>query len=118
NYTIFCRYIGDGRDFLRRPCLRRNDVAGATWANPRPPAGRERAGAARRPAAENAADAGPEPARRAGADAPRKKKRAPRRAPVRRGPRWAGGYFIVGMTNSAPSLIPLGQREVTVLVLV
>jgi len=27
-------------------------------------------------------------------------------------------YFIVGMTNSAPSLTPLGQREVTVLVLV
>jgi protein-tyrosine-phosphatase len=27
-------------------------------------------------------------------------------------------YFIVGMTNSAPSLMPLGQREVTVLVLV
>jgi len=27
-------------------------------------------------------------------------------------------HFIVGMTNSAPSLTPLGQREVTVLVLV
>ena len=27
-------------------------------------------------------------------------------------------HFIVGMTNSAPSLVPLGQREVTVLVLV
>src|SRR5262249_9139921 len=27
-------------------------------------------------------------------------------------------YFIVGITNSAPSLTPLGQREVTVLVLV
>jgi hypothetical protein len=26
--------------------------------------------------------------------------------------------FIVGMTNSAPSFIPLGQREVTVLVFV
>src|SRR5687767_9307308 len=28
------------------------------------------------------------------------------------------GYFIVGMTNSAPSLVPEGQRAVTVLVLV
>ena len=28
------------------------------------------------------------------------------------------GYFIVGMANSAPSLTPDGQREVTVLVLV
>ncbi len=28
------------------------------------------------------------------------------------------GYFIVGMTNSAPSLVPDGQRAVTVLVLV
>jgi hypothetical protein len=28
------------------------------------------------------------------------------------------GQFIVGMTNSAPSLMPDGQREVTVLVLV
>ena len=27
-------------------------------------------------------------------------------------------HFIVGMTNSAPSLMPEGQREVTVLVLV
>src|SRR6476619_953775 len=27
------------------------------------------------------------------------------------------GYFIVGMTNSAPSLVPDGQRAVTVLVL-
>jgi hypothetical protein len=27
-------------------------------------------------------------------------------------------YFIVGMTNSAPSLVPDGQRAVTVLVLV
>ena len=27
-------------------------------------------------------------------------------------------HFIVGMTNSAPSLVPEGQREVTVLVLV
>jgi hypothetical protein len=27
-------------------------------------------------------------------------------------------YFIVGMTNSAPSLVPEGQRAVTVLVLV
>jgi hypothetical protein len=27
-------------------------------------------------------------------------------------------HFIVGMTNSAPSLVPDGQREVTVLVLV
>jgi hypothetical protein len=27
-------------------------------------------------------------------------------------------YFIVGMTNSAPSFTPLGQREVTVFVLV
>ena len=27
-------------------------------------------------------------------------------------------YRIVGMTNSAPSLVPEGQREVTVLVLV
>jgi hypothetical protein len=27
-------------------------------------------------------------------------------------------HFIVGMTNSAPSLTPEGQREVTVLVLV
>src|ERR1700730_10540136 len=27
-------------------------------------------------------------------------------------------YFIVGMTNSAPSLMPDGQREVTVLTLV
>lgn len=27
-------------------------------------------------------------------------------------------YFIVGMTNSAPSLMPDGQREVIVLVLV
>ena len=27
-------------------------------------------------------------------------------------------YFIVGMTNSAPSLMPEGQRAVTVLVLV
>ncbi|GAA5623838.1 hypothetical protein Brsp04_03735 [Brucella sp. NBRC 12952] len=27
-------------------------------------------------------------------------------------------YFIVGITNSAPSLTPDGQREVTVLVLV
>lgn len=27
-------------------------------------------------------------------------------------------HFIVGMANSAPSLMPLGQREVTVLVLV
>jgi hypothetical protein len=27
-------------------------------------------------------------------------------------------YLIVGMTNSAPSLVPDGQREVTVLVLV
>jgi hypothetical protein len=27
-------------------------------------------------------------------------------------------YFIIGMTNSAPSLAPDGQREVTVLVLV
>ena len=25
-------------------------------------------------------------------------------------------YFIVGMENSAPSLVPLGQREVTVFV--
>jgi hypothetical protein len=30
----------------------------------------------------------------------------------------AATYFIVGMTNSAPSLTPLGQRDVTVLVLV
>ena len=29
-----------------------------------------------------------------------------------------GAHFIVGMTNSAPSLMPEGQREVTVLVLV
>ena len=29
-----------------------------------------------------------------------------------------GGYFIVGMTNSAPSFTPDGQRDVTVLVLV
>jgi len=28
------------------------------------------------------------------------------------------GYFMVGMTNSAPSLVPDGQRAVTVLVLV
>jgi hypothetical protein len=27
-------------------------------------------------------------------------------------------YFMVGMTNSAPSLVPEGQRAVTVLVLV
>jgi hypothetical protein len=27
-------------------------------------------------------------------------------------------HFIVGITNSAPSFTPLGQREVTVLVLV
>jgi hypothetical protein len=27
-------------------------------------------------------------------------------------------YFIVGMTNSAPSFVPVGQRDVTVLVLV
>ncbi len=27
-------------------------------------------------------------------------------------------YFIVGMTNSAPSFTPLGQREVTVFVFV
>jgi len=30
----------------------------------------------------------------------------------------ASPHFIVGMTNSAPSLTPEGQREVTVLVLV
>src|SRR5262249_46749634 len=30
----------------------------------------------------------------------------------------ASGHFMVGMTNSAPSLTPEGQREVTVLVLV
>jgi hypothetical protein len=30
----------------------------------------------------------------------------------------ARAHFIVGMTNSAPSLMPEGQREVTVLVLV
>ncbi|CAM5584417.1 hypothetical protein ATER59S_05155 [Aquamicrobium terrae] len=35
-------------------------------------------------------------------------------APVRRDK----NYFIVGMANSAPSLTPDGQREVTVLVLV
>jgi hypothetical protein len=29
-----------------------------------------------------------------------------------------GAYCIVGMTNSAPSLTPLGHREVMVLVLV
>ena len=28
------------------------------------------------------------------------------------------GYFIVGMLNSAPSLMPEGQRSVTVLTLV
>jgi hypothetical protein len=28
------------------------------------------------------------------------------------------GHFIVGIVNSAPSLVPDGQREVTVLVLV
>ena len=28
------------------------------------------------------------------------------------------GHFIVGMTNSAPSLMPDGQRSVTVFVLV
>jgi hypothetical protein len=28
------------------------------------------------------------------------------------------GYFIVGMLNSAPSLMPDGQRSVTVLTLV
>ena len=27
-------------------------------------------------------------------------------------------YFMVGITNSAPSLVPVGQREVMVLVLV
>ena len=27
-------------------------------------------------------------------------------------------HFIVGITNSAPSLVPVGQRDVTVLVLV
>ena len=30
----------------------------------------------------------------------------------------SANYFIVGMTNSAPSLVPDGQRAVTVLVLV
>ena len=30
----------------------------------------------------------------------------------------AGDYFIVGMPNSAPSLMPDGQRAVTVFVLV
>ena len=30
----------------------------------------------------------------------------------------AARHFIVGMTNSAPSLVPEGQRAVTVLVLV
>jgi hypothetical protein len=30
----------------------------------------------------------------------------------------SNSYFIVGMTNSAPSFTPDGQREVTVLVLV
>jgi len=29
---------------------------------------------------------------------------------------WPGSYFIVGIWNSAPSLMPLGQRAVTVLV--
>ncbi len=46
----------------------------------------------------------------------------PARAPAAEGEdaqaRKPSGYFIVGMTNSAPSLTPLGQREVTVLVLV
>jgi hypothetical protein len=27
-------------------------------------------------------------------------------------------YFMVGITNSAPSFVPVGQRDVTVLVLV
>jgi hypothetical protein len=27
-------------------------------------------------------------------------------------------YFMVGITNSAPSLVPVGQREVIVLVFV
>ena len=39
------------------------------------------------------------------------------RAGDARGP-GEGRHFIVGMTNSAPSLMPDGQREVTVLVLV
>jgi hypothetical protein len=38
---------------------------------------------------------------------------------VRRGlPTPQARHFIVGMTNSAPSFTPEGQREVTVLVLV
>src|SRR4051812_38159403 len=43
------------------------------------------------------------------------------RADARRAGRMScmrSGYFIVGMTNSAPSLVPDGQRAVTVLVLV
>jgi hypothetical protein len=37
---------------------------------------------------------------------------------MRATPRVRLSYFIVGMTNSAPSLTPEGQREVTVLVFV
>ena len=40
---------------------------------------------------------------------------ASRRNGQERGP---PAYFIVGMANSAPSLTPVGQREVIVLVLV
>jgi hypothetical protein len=32
--------------------------------------------------------------------------------------RFMGRHFIVGIENSAPSLVPLGQRDVTVLVFV
>ena len=39
----------------------------------------------------------------------------PMRADARRN---LGPHFMVGMLNSAPPFVPLGQREVTVLVLV
>ena len=46
-------------------------------------------------------------------------RRAPAAASRRGRANWEpSGQFIVGMTNSAPSLMPDGQREVTVLVLV
>jgi hypothetical protein len=46
------------------------------------------------------------------------KRAQPEAAPSNSGSPGYDSQFIVGMTNSAPSLMPEGQREVTVLVLV
>ena len=43
---------------------------------------------------------------------------SPSPGPSRERRRRRGTYFIVGIANSAPSLTPDGQRDVTVLVLV